>query len=121
MTNDEKRFAELSWKLIEAKILYYSCPAELINCGLEISDAEYDKMEHEYLSLCVKLNRPNTISHDNYSLYPGLEAGMMEVDWNRPSVSCALKRLYIKAGIPEEQHRDFGTWYVKPKKKKKKN
>lgn len=117
MDKELQRFIKLGWSLIEAKIMYYENPIDLQGKGLEITDAEYDAMEHEYLKLCVKLGKKNTISHDNYAMY-GLEAGMMEVDWNRPSCSSALKRLYHKAGIPD-MFRELGTWHAPTPKKKK--
>ena len=119
-SEDELRHIELGWKILEAKILYYEPPAELMNAGLDISDSEYDSMELEYLGLCVRLNKPNTVVHKEY---PGFDFnkighGMMEVDWSRPSASAALRKLYVKAGIPENQRRDFGTWHSSKRKKK---
>ena len=119
MDSEEKRFIELSWRILEAKIIYYSPPVELLGKGLEITDQEYDSMELEYLNLCVKLGKVNNVVHKEY---PGFDfdkigSGMMEVDWNRPSCSAALKRLYIKANVPEELRREFGTWHSKERKK----
>lgn len=54
MAND--CFAKLSWKLLEAKVRYYLYPLED-----NISDAEYDHLETEYVRLCKELNKPNTV------------------------------------------------------------
>lgn len=81
LTKKEKRFVKLSWELIEHKMRYYYFDYSII------SDVEYDKLEQEYLQLCLDLKQPNTVVH---KIYPGFEAvegtGMMEIDMSRPSV-----------------------------------
>lgn len=55
-----KRFVELSWKIIESKMVYYR--PDLVHkdhiAKLTISDAEYDRLENEYKRLANKLNLP---------------------------------------------------------------
>lgn len=109
VSENRKRFIKLGWKIIEAKILYYDPPAELEQYANDnmLTDYEYDQMEVEYLRLCKELGEQNTVVHKEYS---GLEVdgdGMMEVDWTRPSVNCALNKLYNKANIPEKDRRYF--------------
>lgn len=118
-TDLNKEFARLSWKILEAKIMYYQPPVELHEYVEKHmpSDEVYDDMEIRYLTLCKELNKPNTLVHKHYH---GLEVdgnGMMEVDWSRPSCSAALEKLYIKAGIPKEVRKSL---YAVPEKKKKK-
>lgn len=82
------RHAYLSWKLIEHKILYYK-PEDFTKRFLQqysISDAEFDRLETEYLNLCSLLHVPNTVSHKDGE-------GMMELDWERPSVLNAYEKL----------------------------
>ncbi len=72
----EIEFLKLSWFLLEAKVRYYLYP-EIDN----ISDAEYDKKERRYLSLCKQLYRLNTIQ------------SMVGIDQTRPSVQAAINKV----------------------------
>lgn len=72
----EQEFIHLSWKLLESKVLYYLFP-----CRNGISDAEYDKLEQEYLKACKELNKENTVQ------------SMVGVDQERPSVKLVINKL----------------------------
>lgn len=88
MDKERKEHVELSWRIIEAKIMYYQ-PGELGEAFVQKympTDADFDAMEQRYLELCDKLNLPNTVSHKDGN-------GMMEVDWDRPSVKLAHSKL----------------------------
>ncbi len=99
---DKRRFIELTYMIIEHKIMYYN--AELIapgyRPGLEIDDHSYDALEKEYLRLCLKLKYPNTIVHHGYAdINNGEDVpgdGMMEVDYTRPVVHLILRKYGIK-------------------------
>ena len=98
---DLERFIKISWQLIEAKILYYCPPQEIMrvpHSHLLLTDQEYDALEQEYLELCVKLGKPNTIAHKGYEKY-GLSAGMMEVDMSHSSVQLAMQKLYLRLNL----------------------
>lgn len=60
LTEEEeiKRFAELSWKILENKFTYYKRP-DLPG----ISDSMYDKMETEYRQLAEKLELEPTATN----------------------------------------------------------
>ena len=96
---DKRRFIELTYKIIEAKVLYYN--EELISPGyrkaLRVSDDIYDQWEVEYLKLCKKLGYKNAVVH---KVYAGLEdvpgEGMMEVDFKRPVVHLVMRKWGIK-------------------------
>jgi hypothetical protein len=97
---DYKRHVHLSWKILENKIMYYQ-PRELsekfINANL-IPDEQYDALEIEYLTLCHILKVPNTLVHKEYPNLPKVDgAGMMEVDWSRPSVMMVYDTLMKKS------------------------
>lgn len=108
--------------LLEAKILYYQPPIELVDYAAEHtpSDQEYDRWEVEYLELCRELGVENTLVHKSW---PGFEDvpgdGMMEVDWSRPSADCALQAIYRKAGIPEGARRSLYRGETRAKTQKK--
>jgi hypothetical protein len=123
MNSDKKRFIKLGWELIEFKILYYQPPPELQAYAEEVlpTDEKYDLLEQEYLGLCRTLDKPNTVVHKAYVGFEDVKGeGMMEIDWNRKSVDCALQALYNKAGIPKELHRSFWNPPLESKKKRKK-
>lgn len=89
------RLAKLSWTILEAKLLYYYPEKikEEYHEKLEISDAEYDALEIEYLTLCRTLGRENTLVHKVYEGFEDVAGdGMIEVDFSRPSVNCVLKK-----------------------------
>lgn len=95
----KRRYIELSYRLIEYKIMYYypDLISEGYHDGLTISDNEYDKLEMEYLRICKTLGYKNTIVHKGY---PGLEdvpgEGMFEVDFTRPAVHLVMRKWGIK-------------------------
>lgn len=72
----KKRFAILSWLLLEAKIRYYLYP-HMDN----ICDAEYDRLEKIYVDYCEKNDVPNTIQ------------SMVGIDQTRPSTQIAMLRV----------------------------
>jgi hypothetical protein len=93
---DEERFVELSWALIEFKFCYYKPEGVHVTrkARYEIPDDVYDQLEQEYLRLCLKLDRPNTVAHKSYAdigEVPG--EGMFEIDMNRPSVQRVARKL----------------------------
>jgi len=93
---DKQRHVFLSWEIIKHKLLYYAPHKKYLSKFKSISDDEYDAMEREYLTLCRKLNVPNTVVHKEY---PGFEdidysQAMMEVDVNRRSVQCVQDKLF---------------------------
>lgn len=111
LKKDKARYIELSYRIIEAKIMYYY--PELIRAGfhegLTISDDEFDKMQIEYLTLCRDNDFENTVCH-NY--FPGLDEitvrgrGMFEVDFKRPVVHLIMR----KWGVPKWQSKvNFDT------------
>lgn len=73
---NKEEFAKLSWKLLEAKILYYLFPLRE-----NISDIEYDKLEKEYLQYCNETDTLNTIQ------------SMVGVDKERPSVQLVICKI----------------------------
>lgn len=70
-----KSFEKLSWELLRYKVAYYCFDTTLV------ADATYDKLEREYVKLCKKLKKPNTIQ------------SMVGVDLNRPSVMLVRDKL----------------------------
>lgn len=109
-----ERHAELSWWLIERKLMYYypHMVAPEHRAELECSDSLYDNREEEYVRLCVRLGLPNTVSHKHDpESTPGLTGeGMFEVDFSRPSVGLVLRRYGNQgsgesAGAAGSQHR----------------
>lgn len=79
-------FSDLSWKIIEAKILYYQPDTSWDKSFIEqkmLTDAQYDEIEKQYLTTCRELGEENDLVHKSY---PGFEDvpgdGMMEVDWD---------------------------------------
>ena len=115
----KERHAELSWRILELKILYYQCPVALEDYAENNlpSDDEYDRLEQEYLKLCLELGVENTLVHKGYAGLDVPGEGMMEIDWSRPSVDNALERLYILAGLKE----DPNAKKVSSKRKKRKS
>jgi hypothetical protein len=99
-TPEERRHARLGWMLLEWKIMYYypEMIAEELQDGLTVDDEIFDQYELEYLHLCVKLGKENTISHkygpDNWDGLIG--EGMQEVDFGRPSVQLVLSKYGVK-------------------------
>lgn len=72
----DKEFVKLSWYVLEAKVKYYLYP-EMEN----ISDAEYDKLEKEYIAYCTETDKLNTVQ------------SMVGVDMNRPSVKLVIGKI----------------------------
>lgn len=88
-----ERFNYLSWRLLAHKLMYYY--PEKVHPSwqkeLDISDADYDALEQEYLRLCIKLGKPNTVA--GQSTVDGETVsgdGMTQLDLSRPSVSLVL-------------------------------
>lgn len=95
MSPSEARFNFLSWEIIKHKLLYYYPHKRYLSKFKPISDDEYDAMEREYLELCVKLGRPNTVVHKEYAgIDVDYSQAMMEVDLERPSVRCVQDKLF---------------------------
>ncbi len=104
-----KRHAALCWSLIRHKIVYYypELVAEKYQQKYSITDDEYDKLEKEYLTLCLRLGLENTVAHKTYpdiGEVPG--KGMMEVDFSRPSVTLVMSHIGVDGWantIPKEE------------------
>lgn len=85
--------AELSWKLIEWRMMYYypDLVHESRHQDYEISDYLYDKREMDYLRLCKLFDTPA------YTVLNRLDetdlSGQQELDFSRPSVQLVLKKL----------------------------
>jgi hypothetical protein len=99
--DDEQKFIQLSWDLIGYKLFYYH--PELVHDSwkskLDIPDSTYDEKEKDYLRLCLKLEKENTVAGQTKvdgRTVPG--EGMTELDDSRPSVSLA-KFKYSKRRI----------------------
>lgn len=93
MTEDKQRHALISWSLIEWKLMYYY-PEKIapeFHEKLTVPDAIYDQMEQEYLLLCERLDLPNTLVHKVEG------AGMVEVDFTKPSVKLVLSKYGIRS------------------------
>jgi hypothetical protein len=60
MDENEKRHVQISWELLEHRYRYW------VIDDTNISDQEYDALDREYLSLCNKLKKPNTVSSSGY-------------------------------------------------------
>lgn len=92
-------FEELSRRILDAKILYYS-PLELSESFVELnmpSNTSYDAMEARYLDLCEKLGRPNVLVSKHVCLKRRIEGeGMFSVDHNRADVKAAYSALLAK-------------------------
>lgn len=97
-SKDMRRYIELSYRLIECKICYYY--PELIKEGyraqLEVHDDIYDQMEREYIDLCIKLGKENTVSHSGYRSEEVKGEGMFEVDFKRPAVHLVMRKWGVK-------------------------
>ena len=92
---EKDRHIELSWKLIGYKMMYYT--PEQVHLSwkkeLDITDCDYDKLEKEYLRLCLQLSLPNTVAGQTAvdgTLVEG--SGMIELDKSRHSVSLVCKK-----------------------------
>jgi len=57
--DDDKQHVELSWRILEAKLMYYR--PELVHASwhnhLTITDSQYDAIEDTYRILCKRLNK----------------------------------------------------------------
>lgn len=102
-SDDEYRFFFLSWRLIEYKIYYYypHYVLEKYHDFLEVPDWHYDSLEREYLHLCKKLHRDNTVAHWNEDV-PG--EGMFEVDFSRPGCRLILSKFGTPWACKEYPH-----------------
>jgi hypothetical protein len=95
-----KRHAELSWRIIEWKLMYYypEMIDEKYHEALEVPDDIYDAAEEEYIRLCLELKLPNTVAHkwslelDTPELHELSENNMIEPDLTRPSVQLVLSK-----------------------------
>jgi len=79
---DKERHVKLSWDLIAYRLFYYY-PEKVHSSWhkqLDIPDGDYDQLEREYISLCDKLNEPNTVAQG------------VELDFKRPSIALALSK-----------------------------
>jgi hypothetical protein len=88
-SNDYKKFSQLSWKILEWKLIYYH--PNLIHTSwfkkLSIEDREYDHYEDEYKTLASKLGLKPTASD------------MVGFDESRPSCKLVLSKLQKPKGI----------------------
>ena len=71
------RYCKVSWKIIEAKYIYYHLNGEH---PLSIKDYQYDLLEKEYVDLCGWLEE-EPVNH------------CVGIDLNRPSVKVVIKKL----------------------------
>lgn len=96
-SKDDEEHRRLGWWLIERKVAYYM--PEAVHSSrtgdYTVSDDEYDAAEVRYLTLCRKLNQPNTIVHKGWPGFEDLDSdrAMMEVDVTRPSVQLVMAKL----------------------------
>lgn len=92
------RHTELSWKLIEYKIMYYYQDVidEKYWHKLVIPDYLFDQLDKEYQNLCLKLNLPNTVSHNRYNGISPKGEGMFEVDFDRPCVHLIMSKYGVE-------------------------
>lgn len=72
----KKDFILLSWKLLEAKVLYYLYPS-----SSTMPDSEYDELEKSYVNYCTENDVPNTVQ------------SMVGIDKDRPSVQLAVDKI----------------------------
>ena len=83
LSEDQKKFIELGWKLLEYKCVYYRPklvhPYNLEYCT--ISDATYDLLEGQYKAVCVRLGEIPTASD------------MVGFDLDRPSCKMVVRKL----------------------------
>ncbi len=97
LSKDAREFNALSWRLIEWKVAYYLPERVHVSWGeaFTVSDEEYDRAEVRYLTLCRKLQRPNTVVHKEWPGFEdiSLEHAMTEVDETRPSVQLVITKL----------------------------
>lgn len=97
LSAEDEEHTRLCWWLIERKVVYYM--PEAVHSSrwgdYTVSDDEYDAAEVRYLTLCRKLNQPNTIVHKGWPGFEDLDASraMMEVDVDRPSVQLVMAKL----------------------------
>ena len=110
------QYNDLIWKIIEAKILYYQPDADWTEGfadGKMPTDAQYDELEKQYLTLCRELGEENSLVHKGY---PGFEDipgdGMMEIDWEDPDVQEIYQAL-------TEEYREWKRKNLKKPPKKK--
>lgn len=75
MDADKLRHIKISWELLEHKFRYYMLSAPILQ------DYEYDLLEKEYESLCVKLHIDNTVSN------------MVDYDMSRPCCMLVAEKL----------------------------
>ena len=91
---ERARFIKLSWDLLAYK-LYYYYPEKVHpswHKKLDIPDSEYDELEREYLKLCLSLGEKNTVATKVLLGDTFIGPGMIELDFERPSVQQALKK-----------------------------
>jgi hypothetical protein len=94
MATDVSRFNELSWAILKHKVLYYRPSDKYVASRASvITDDQYDALEQEYLGLCVRLGRPNTLVHKECSETEIAGVGMMEVTTSRRSVNFMVRYL----------------------------
>lgn len=96
LSPDHKRHIELGWKIIEWKVAYYKPEAvhKTRQADCELHDDLYDQYEQEYLRLCLKLGRDNTVVHKSYESIGEVPGdGMFEIEEARPSVKLVLAKL----------------------------
>lgn len=76
--DDKKRFAKLSWTILEHKYRYYILDSPIIE------DFEYDLLEREYESLAKKLSLDPTATN------------MVGFDLSRPSCKTVAEKLIME-------------------------
>ncbi len=77
------RFEELSWKLLEYKMMYYHSDKvhPTWHTILMIEDSEYDLLEIEYSKLAEELRVPKSVTN------------MVDFDFSKPSCKMVMAKL----------------------------
>lgn len=77
------RFEELSWRLLEHKLMYYN-PEKVHSSWhplLTVEDSVYDSLENEYNELAEKQGACKSVTQ------------MVDFDFSRPSCKMVMKKL----------------------------
>lgn len=103
-----KKHARLGWRILECKLMYYHSVFvdKKYHKKLEISDAEFDALSREYLTLCLDNGFENSVCHENAGLRISedkwneiTKINTMEVDFNRPSVKLIILKYGSDRGL----------------------
>lgn len=98
-SEEEKEFAQLSWRMIEWRLAYYYpdlLKSEYLT-EFTIEDLEYDRHEQRYLELCRLTGSANYHVHKNCPADIE-DRSVMEIDLERPSVKLVLSKIGLNEG-----------------------